>query len=478
MSLSLIGRKEEQAILKKSLDSSKSEMIAVLGRRRVGKTFLVETVCKKHLVFQITGTQNAPKEEQLLNFAYEINKLSSKKSPIVGPKNWMLAFIQLIELLENKPSKKKRVLFFDEVPWLATAKSGFLRALGFFWNSWAVKQNVVVVICGSATSWMIQKVVNHTGGLHNRITRTIYLAPFTLSETEAYLKSQHIYFDRYQIVQLYMAMGGIPHYLNSVEAGKSAIQNIEQICFTQNGLLNKEFTRLYPSLFANAEKHILIIRTLAKSHQGMTRKQLIEKSKISNGGGLTGVLEELEHSGFISVYPSFNKKKKDKLYRLTDEYSRFYLQFIEKTDENDDHIWQRLSQTQAFKTWSGYAFESICLKHLTQIKKALGISGIYSHSSSFYKKGNSEEKGVQIDLLIDRNDQIINLVEVKFYNETFVLTKKYAQTLRDKMSVFRQASQTKKQLSWVFITSFDLKSNQHSLGLVQNVLSLEDLFEN
>ena len=474
----LIGRKEEQEILRKALTSSKPEMVAVLGRRRVGKTFLIQSVFENRIDFEITGTQNASKEEQLINFTYEINKIAQNALPIQPPNNWMEAFILLIKLLENRSSDKKQVVFFDEVPWLATAKSGFLRALGFFWNSWAVKQNIVVVICGSATSWMIQKVVNHTGGLHNRITRRIYLAPFTLRETEEYLKNLQVYFDRYQIAQIYMAMGGIPHYLNAVESGKSATQNIEQICFSNNGLLKNEFIRLYPSLFSNAENHIAIVKTLAKSHQGLTRLRLAEKSHIANGGGLTKVLEELEHSGFISSYHPFNKKKKERLFRLTDEYSLFYLQFIEdKTHEGTD-IWQQLSQTQIFKTWSGYAFENICLKHIPQIKKALSIAGIYSQSSSFYKKGTSTQKGTQIDLLIDRNDHIINLIEVKFYNESFTLTKNYAEDLRQKMSVFRSVTSTKKQLSWVLLTTFGLIHNQHSLGLIQNVLTLDDLFEN
>lgn len=476
MNTELIGRKEEQEILQKALKSNRPEMIAVLGRRRVGKTFLIQKAYEDRIVFEITGAQHATKEEQLINFMFEISKIAQSPMPIPTPSSWMEAFVLLIKLLENKQSTEKLVVFFDEVPWLATPKSGFLRALGFFWNSWAVKQNIAVVICGSATSWMIQKVVNHTGGLHNRITRRIYLAPFTLKETEEYLKSQQLYFNRYHIVQIYMAMGGIPHYLNALQTGRSAIQNIEQICFSKNGLLKNEFTRLYPSLFANADNHIIIIKTLAKSRQGLTRLQIVKKSKLSNGGGLTKILEELEHSGFISTYHPFNKKKKEKLYRLTDEYSLFYLQFIEDKIHEGQDIWQQLSQTQSFKTWSGYAFENICLKHIPQIKKALGISGVYSLSSSFYKKGTDKEKGTQIDLLIDRNDHVINLIEVKFYNETFVMTKKYATELREKMGVFRHTTKTKKYLTWVMLTTFGLQHNQHSLGLVQNVLTLDDLF--
>ena len=349
--------------------------------------------------------------------------------------------------------------------------------MGYFWNSWAVNQNVVLVICGSAASWMIKNIVNNTGGLYNRITKRIFLQAFTLSETELYLNSRNIHFPRYHIVQLYMVMGGIPHYLKEIEAGKSAIQNINHICFSPNGLLQDEFLRLYPSLFAHAENHIIIIRTLASSRQGMTRQQIVKISKVPNGGGLTKVLEELRQSGFISTYLSFGKIKKEKLFRLTDEYSLFYLQFMEKNTFKGDDTWNLLSQTQAYKTWSGYAFENICLKHIPKIKKALGISGIFSQSSSFYKKGTKKEKGTQIDLIIDRNDHVINLCEIKYSQEPFTITKAYAEKLRTKKGIFRATTKNRKHLMTIMITTYGLVSNQHSLDLIPQSVKMDDLFD-
>ena len=398
--------------------------------------------------------------------------------PIETPKNWFDAFILLIKHLESSGNSRQKVVFFDELPWLATNRSGFLRALSYFWNSWADRQNVIVIICGSAASWMIQKVVNHKGGLHNRITRRIFLKPFNLSETEAFLESKNIFLDRYQILQIYMAMGGIPHYLDAVEEGLSATQNIDQICFSDSGLLNREFSRLYSALFDNSENHITIIRALSTKNQGMTRQELIKNTKFSDGGGLTKVLEELTESGFISKYYPFGKKKRKLIYRLTDEYSLFYLNFMENKTHEEDTVWQKLSQTQTYKTWSGYAFESICLKHIPQIKKALSIAGIYSESASFYQKGEKKMEGAQIDLVIDRNDQVINLFEIKFYNEEFTISKEYADKLRKKMSVFRLVTKTKKQLFYMMITTFGLKKNQHSIGLIVNDLTIDDLFDN
>lgn len=471
-----IGRTKEKAILKEALDSNESEMVAVIGRRRVGKTFLVNSIYKEQIVFEVTGLQNASRKEQLENFTLQLKEAYGSALPLEKPSSWLQAFALLITFLKQVESTEKKVVFFDELPWMATHKSGFLNGLSYFWNSWAVKQNIVVVICGSAASWMIQKVVNNRGGLHNRITKQIHLAPFSLSETEAFLRSREVFMERYQIVQIYMAVGGIPHYLKEVKNGRSPVQNINEICFEQNARLKNEFSRLYPALFANAENHIAVIRALATKWSGLTRKEIAALSKVVEGGSLSRVLEELVHSGFISTYRPFDKKKKEKLYRLTDEYSLFYLKFMEGEEFEGEEIWQQLSQTQTYKTWSGYAFENICLKHIPQIKKALGIGGIYSLSSSFYKKGTTEEQGAQIDLLIDRNDHVINLIEIKFYNEEFTLTKKYANELRSKMSVFRKASKTKKQLSWVLLTTFGLHANQHSLGLVQKALTLDDLF--
>ena len=477
MKKSLVGRKKESGILIEALQSNEPEMVAVIGRRRVGKTFLVKQVCQEHILFEVTGLQDAGLKKQLDNFSFSLSQYSGSPTPLKTPTNWLEAFQMLVLHLDKIPDEPKKVVFFDEVPWMASKKSDFLTGLGFFWNSWAVNRNIVVVICGSAASWMIDKVLNNRGGLHNRITKRIFLEPFNLAETEAYLNSRSIHFNRYQIVELYMALGGIPHYLKEIKAGKSAVQNIDSICFSKEGLLRDEFSRLYPALFANADKHIAIIRALATSRQGLTRQKTRQLAHLSEGGNTSKVLQELEQSGFISSYFPFGKKKKGKLYRLTDEYSLFYLQFMEDKSHDGSQTWQHLSQTQAYKTWSGYAFENICLKHIPQIKKALGIAGVYSRSSSFIKKGTDTEKGTQIDLLIDRNDKVINLFEIKFYNAQLSISADYARALREKIRVFQETTNTRKHIMLTLITTFGLKANKHSLGLVDQVLELDDLFE-
>jgi hypothetical protein len=474
----LIGRQLEQAILQKALLSNEPEMVAVIGRRRVGKTFLVRSTYAGKISFEITGIQNGSKLEQLQHFTDRINYYAKPVFPFQAPKSWLEAFQMLTIFLEKWGNGEKPVVFFDEFPWLATGRnSDFLKAFGLFWNSWASQNNIVVVICGSAASWMISNVVRNKGGLHNRITRRINLQPFNLYETEQFLRSRSIQLDRYHILQIYMAMGGIPHYLKEVEAGKTATQNIDQICFSPQGFLREEFSELYLALFDHAENHIQIVRALAATWQGMTRKDIIAQAGLADGGNTTRILEELANSGFIMAFYAFGKKKKELRYRLTDEYSLFYLQFIEEKRGEGAGTWERLAQTQAWKSWSGYAFESVCLKHIPAIKKALGISGIYTEASAFYLKKSDFGRGIQIDLLIDRNDQAINLFEIKFYHSPFALSKDQAEEIRVKKAIFKSATTTTKQLFFTLLTTFPLVPNEHSLSVVDSILDMNCLFE-
>ena len=351
-----------------------------------------------------------------------------------------------------------------------------MSAFTYFWNDWAVNQNIVVVICGSAATWMINNVVNAKGGLHNRITRHINLAPFTLAETEEYLKAQHIAFPRYEILQIYMAMGGIPYYLKEIKPGESARQNIDRICFSNQGILKDEFGKLYSSLFDKFDNHLKVIRALATKRKGLTRNEILKITKLKSGGGLTRTLTELEESSFIARYPAFGKSQRSTLYRLVDEYSSFYIHFIEKNKFAEKNIWLQLSQTAKYKAWAGFAFEGIAIKHIQQIKTALGISGIYSQQSTFSKAGTKNSEGYQIDLLIDRNDNAINLCEMKFYNSELKLTKKQAEHLRKRREAFKVGSKSKKLLINTVITTYGFEHNQHTIGIVDNHLDMDSLF--
>ncbi len=477
MEKEVIGRKPEIAVLRRALESNEAELVAVVGRRRVGKTFLVRSIYARHIVFELAGLQDANAKKQLKNFYLLLQTWFGEEAVSQIPEDWLTAFHVLGRILDKQaPGAQKPVLFFDELSWLDSRKSGFLEAFGNFWNIWASRRQVVVVICGSAASWMIEKVVNNRGGLHNRITQNLHLQPFTLAETEEFFRSRSIKLDRYHILQIYMALGGVPHYLKEVQAGMSAIQNIERICFSPGGTLRNEFMKLYPALFEHAENHIAIIRALAGNHIGMTRKAIVAQTKMPDGGTSTRYLTELEQSGFITSYFPFGKSKREVVFRLTDEYSLFYLNFIESQLHQGNDTWHHLSQTQHYKAWSGYAFESICLKHLPQIKQAMGVSGIYVEASAFYSKGNQQEPGIQIDLLLDRKDQVINLFELKFYNETLSLSAHDADALREKTRIFKALTKTKKQVFLCLIASFGLKVNEHSLSVVDKWFDMDVLF--
>lgn len=469
----IIGRYSEKKQLTDLFQTQQSDLIAITGRRRIGKTYLIRTFFEEHLDFELTGLLNGGLEEQLQNFDFALRQKEKKTTRRTPPVNWLEAFQQLISHLEQIKKKRKQVVFMDEFPWLDTHKSGFLTAFDWFWNSWASRQNIVVIICGSATSWMIRKVINNRGGLHNRVTRRLHLHPFTLHETEEFLRSRNVSLNRYQIATLYMAFGGVPHYLKEINPGESAMQAIERTCFTKDGLLINEFDNLYRALFRQADSHLIIVKSLAKKRKGLSRNDILSLSKLKDGGTFSKTLEELEWSGFIEAYHPFGKIKKDKLYRLTDEYSLFYLTFMHRKN----HVnWQQLIAGNTWKSWSGFTFETLCMKHLSLIKQALGIGSVYTEYSSFIHRRSPTTNGTQIDLLIDRKDQVINLCEMKFSESPFILTKSEAENIRKKMAVFRHETGTKKAIFPTFITTFGVVKNEHSIGLIQQQVQLDDLF--
>ena len=476
----LIGRATEIKILTDALESRQAELIAVYGRRRVGKTYLIRCVYEKQMAFEFTGANGVPYLRQLENFMETIQTTFhlDPALPIVPPQNWFQAFRYLIHLLESNPSDTKRVIFLDEFPWLDHKKSDFLASFDHFWNNWASKQrDLVIVICGSSASWMIQNIVRNKGGLHNRITQKIRLEPFTLYETQLYLQMNRVQLTPYDIVQLYMVTGGIPHYLKNIQSGESTTQAIDRLCFTKDGWLRKEFFDLYPALFGKADKHIAIIRCLSDKLSGLTRNEIMENCQFKSGGTLTKVLEELEESNFITNYLPFGKLAKEAIFKLTDEYSLFYLKFIENSKSVGAGTWQIKMASQSWKSWSGFAFENICLKHVPQIKKKLGISGVYTEQSAWRYLPKTGESGVQIDLLLDRQDNCINLFEIKFYNVPFTIDKSYAPNLMNKRQVFIEKTGTKKTIFMTLLTTFGAKTNEHYLQTIQNQLNMSVLFE-
>lgn len=469
----IIGRKEEQKTLLSAAQSEYSELIAVYGRRRVGKTFLIRETFGYKFTFQHTGLANGRIKDQLFSFAISLRDAGYDDCPT--PQSWLEAFSLLSHFLKNSTDEKK-IVFLDELPWMDTPRSNFISAFEHFWNGWAsARKDIVLIICGSATSWIINKVINDHGGLHNRVTQRIALRPFTLKECEMFAQSKGLEMSQYQIAECYMILGGIPFYWNLLEKGLSLAQNIDKFFFARNGKLANEFNQLYASLFKSPEQYIDVVTALGRKKAGMTREEIRTAIDKPSNGALSKVLDELEYCGFIRKYNGYGKKTKEAIYQLIDNYTLFYFKFIQQNKNNDEHFWSASIDSAMHRAWSGLAFERLCMAHTRQIKAGLGISGVLSNIYSWRKEADENGEGAQIDLLIDRNDQVINICEMKYALSEFTIDAEYERNLRNKKSAFIESTHTRKTVHITMVTTYGIRQNAHS-GIVQSEITLEDLF--
>lgn len=465
----VVGRSIEKKRFDESFESHRSELIAVYGRRRIGKTYLIRTYFSKHIIFSFTGLRNGILSDQLENFMIELRRVSNQFQDIT-PDGWLEAFSYLRRYLETiRKSKKKKVIFIDEFPWVDTMRSGFLPAFENFWNTYCTtRDDLIVVICGSSASYMIKKIIRNRGGLHNRLTRKVKLEPFTLSEVKAFFKYKRIYLPDIEILKLYMAFGGIAEYLEHVQQGDSSVTAIDRICFQKGAQLEYEFDEVFKSLFDEGSYHEQIIHALAKGSKfGMTRNEILKNKGITSGGQFSKSLTELIESGFVEQYQSYQSNRKTTRYRIFDEFCLFHLQFIAT---NKGNSWTQLYTKNEYTSWAGYAFEMICYKHVTCIKKAVQCDQIDSINFSW----NNQQ--AQIDLVIDRNDNVVLLCEIKFYNDVFYLDESYAQKLRTKENEYKRQTKTKKAVSTMMLSTYGI-TGTHSLGLVTKSLKMNVLFD-
>ncbi len=475
----LVGRVSEQRTMREALDSTRAELVALYGRRRVGKTFLIREVYREHLGFELIGIHEGPVEVQLRAFATALGRMSGAPAAPMPPRDWYEAFTQLRTGLTKplKRRKRKLVVFFDELPWLSSRRSGFLPAFEHFWNSWASTQKqLVVVVCGSSASWMLERVVHQRGGLHNRVTRRLRVEPFTLAEAEALLLRNGVVLDRYQCVELYMALGGVPHYLEQVRRGESAAQSLDRLCFARDGSLREEFSHLYASLFDKPERHEAVVRALAGRPRGLTRTALLAAAGLPSGGRSSRVLEELEESGFIMQLAPPGRVSRDAVYWLGDEFTLFHFKWLERAKAGGAGTWLARRGTPPWRAWSGLAFEALCLKHVPQIKQALGIAAVETVASSWAQAARGGREGAQVDLVIERADRAVNLCEVKFSEGEFVIGKPYAAELAHKRDAFREATKSRSSLFLTLVTTYGVRPNEHAQALGVQVVTMNSLF--
>lgn len=456
------------------MESERSEFVVVYGRRRIGKTFLVRRFFKDNYAFSFVGKHEMRREQQLTEFAKEL-MCYSHSTFVPQLKNWTEAFDALQRLLETYNIPGKKVVFFDEMPWMDTPKSDFVSALENFWNGWAnMRDDIVLVACGSATSWMVDKLLHNQGGLFNRITQKIYLRPFKLSEMEQYLDEKHFGWNRYQIAQCYMILGGIPFYLTLLNPKLSLLSNIDELFFADaHAMLRTEYNELYSTLFKRPDNYLAVIRMLTERKEGFTRKEISEKTKLG-GAALSKILSDLEQCDFIFSYARYGNAKNNAIYRIKDFYTLFYYKYVNGIDTKDSLRWTHLSSTPQVSSWQGFSFELLCLLHLDEIKKALGIDRILNDASAW--RSRQPEQNTQIDLVIERADHNINLCEMKFSSGMYAIDKGYEQKLRERMSIFLAETMTRCSTRITMITTYGVLQNKHS-GIVNDEVLLDDLFE-
>ncbi len=471
----VIGRAKEQQELINLLTAGEPQFCAVYGRRRVGKTYLIRETFSHKFTFQHTGLANAGKGDQLREFRESLRLAGMKKVSI--PHTWYEAFHLLEEYLSSLP-KGKKLIFIDELSWMDTPHSNFISALEHFWNGWVTarkEKDIILIVCGSATSWIINKVINNHGGLHNRITKKIYLQPFTLRECEEYSRGLHLQLGRKEIAELYMVLGGVPYYWSFLRKDESATQAVDRLFFAEDAPLGNEFNSLYASLYKNAEPHIAIINALSAKKSGMQRNEILRVTKMSDNSTFGKALEELEQCSFIRRYYSIGKKERNAVYQLMDNLTLFHNQFIKTNVRHDVRFWSHSRGTSLYHTWSGLAFERLVLWHLPQVTKALGINGIATSAHSWSQKGDDSMEGAQIDLLIDRNDNTINICEIKYAKEEYRISKEENERMLRHVILLREATKTRKSIHLTLISPFGAVRNEY-WNDIQSEVGLDDLF--
>ena len=461
----LIGRQEEIKLIESYLSSEKSEFIAVYGRRRVGKTYLIRQMVSDRASFVVSGMNDVPKEVQLMNFDSALRNYCPN-SP--SSTDWLSAFENLANYL-SKLSTKVKIIFIDEMPWMDTPKSNFVSALEHFWNSWAAwRDDIKLIVCGSATSWMLDNVINSHGGLHNRVTHQIIIKPFKLRECKEYFRTYKFPYGEREIMECYMVFGGIPYYLSLMDRQLSVAQNIDRLIFSPSGELRNEMFNLFRSLFRHSEDYELIIKTLSTKKRGLTRSELVEMTKQSNNARLTKMLRELEECSFIRSYTNLNRKSRLETYQLTDPFIYFNFSVVEKKKNNDDSFWTHTLMTPLYYNWSGLAFEILCINHLDEIKVALGINGIVCGAYS-WRTTSDDKPGAQVDLVIERADNTANLCEMKYSVAEYAITAEYEQELARKVQALQSSLGKRTTIRLTMITNNGLKRNGHDYIVTNEV---------
>ena len=479
----IIARKEEQRVLQSLKNENTAQFLAVYGRRRVGKTFLIREFFEDSFSFKHTALSPLELKDINPDALYKAQLAEFKKSLVrYGHNNdnlitdWFEAFDRLRELIESKRTREKAIVFIDEMPWLDTPRAGFISALEHFWNDYGSgKHNLLLIVCGSSTTWMLDKLIHNQGGLYGRTTKEMHIHPFTLSECEEYYKSRGIMMDRYDILQSYMILGGVAYYMSYMEKGRSLAQNIDSLFFCQGGRLEDEYNKLFTSLFGENDKYQKIVEFLSKSRYGATQDEIANAVGMSRGGTLSKMIKALVKSDLVISYYDFKGSNKEANYKLTDLFCLFYLNFVRKHPTTNQTFWQDNQNSPKLNAWRGLAFEDVCFVHQNEIRHALGIGGVHTEIYPWRNESTTAGKGAQIDMIIDRADRVMNVCEIKFTIGEFTIDKNYDAALRNKIATVMELTRGRRNPQMTLITTYGLKDNQYS-NRIQRIVTMNDLF--
>lgn len=480
----VIGREEELDTISRLYASERSEFLAIYGQRRVGKSFLIEEALGNKITFSAVGLyqkidKDSPekvesyRQKQLAHFYNSLREYGLPKEGNLAPTSWMEALELLKKLLKSKRAKRK-VVFIDELPWLAGPQSAeLLEELGHFWNSWAgMRKDIFLIVCGSATSWMVDNVLRDYGGLYGRITERIFLKPFTLAECERYWNKRGFHLSRFEIALTYMVIGGVPFYMDSIRPDRTMADNINAIYFDKDKA-RQEFKDVYTSLYSSSETYIEVVRQLGKRFYGMTRDELLKAVEKKGGGTFTDILDNLIDSGIIRSYTLYGGPRKQTVYQLVDFFTLFYLRFVENTDFTS---WRSVQRSKPFYTWAGNTFELLVLEHMPKLADALRIK---EYATPFSWRGKTPDgEGVQVNLIIPATTERADYIcEMKFSEGKYTLSNDDAEEFARQIAAL-SISKIHKPTHSIYValvTSLGVTDSKHRIH-VNELVTLDSLF--
>lgn len=409
-----VGRELELKKLRAIGEADEPSIVVVYGRRRVGKTELLEQAFRHRNILKFEGIEGLSEKDQYANAMRQLAKYVGED---LLTKVQITSWSEFFDLVARYTKEGTWTIYLEELQWLANYESKLLSELKYAWdNQFRRNPKLLLILCGSAPSFMLEKVV-HSKALYNRSQHEIHLQELSISETKLFLKNRS---DR-EIFNAYLSVGGIPEYLKWVDKESSVFQGLCTHAFTSGSFFSREFEKIFTSSLANNKHYREIIETLSRC-KFLSREELAEKLKLTSGGTLSILLTDLEKCGFISKYCPYNLSNSSNVirYAIADNYLHFYFNFIRPIQskiENGDYneVPQSAIKMDSYAKWLGFAFERWCRKYSRVIAKILGFSGVQYRSGAYFSRAtNKKDPGYQIDLVFDRADKVYTICEMKY----------------------------------------------------------------